>query len=75
MCTLQRVIGTDKNVTKLTETREKICQKYGKVKENEKYISGSVTLPGSTPKVNGVYSGLRPVLHARFMEIPLIVVV
>lgn len=50
---------TDKNVTKPTETREKISQKSCKVKENEKYISGSVTLSGSTPKVNRVYSGLR----------------
>lgn len=31
----------------------------------------TVSLCGSAPKVNRVYSGPRPIAHASFMEIPL----
>ena len=34
-------------------------------KKNPRFVS----LSESTPKVNGVYSGPRPVLHPSFMEI------
>ena len=35
----------------------------------------SSPLSGSTPKVNGFYSGLRPILHPSFMEISSVVFV
>ena len=41
----------------------------GNVKENAKIILGSIPLPRSTPKVNGVCYGLRPILSPRLMEI------
>ena len=31
--------------------------------------------PGSTPEVNGIYSGLRPILHPSFFEIRKVVFV
>ena len=39
------------------------------VKESEKKSPGFIHLSGSSPKVNGVYSGLRPIIHPSFLKI------
>ena len=65
-----RIIPRDFNEKKLMWT---ILSLY--IKGSEIIVSESTPLSGSAPEVNGVCSGLTPIFHPNFVEIPSVVLV
>ena len=48
---------------------DKLANRSHTVKESERKNHRSIPLSGSAPNVNGLYSGLRPILHPSVVKI------